>query len=204
MHWVIMSTLSVSLVEQMGSQPKWSVIFVFTCLIFSQLPASRVNLLIKLLNDCMDRPTNAMQSDKLPSVTEDLNVLWRLTGSSSMPALSKNQWITKMIRWRVTRTCGITSLHRKIDLWTDLIPSGITEATLLTRVAEVQFRTDGSDRTAQTELSVQVQFWFWFRRQQAVQVRSSGFEKFLRTGSGPVRTELNLYFLFKNLAENQL
>src|ERR1700678_1427513 len=122
MHWVIMSTLSVSLVEQMGSQPKWSVIFVFTCLIFSQLPAYRVNLLIKLLNDCMDRPTNAMQSDKLPSVTEDLNVLvWRLTGSSSMPALSKNQWITKMIRWRVTRTCGITSLHQKIDLWTYLI-----------------------------------------------------------------------------------
>src|SRR6202522_1948527 len=62
------------------------------------------------------------------------------------------------------------------------------------RVAEVQFRTDGSDRTARTELSVQVQFWFWFGRQPAVQVRSSGFEKILRTGFEPVRTELNLYF----------
>src|ERR1700678_3026017 len=64
----------------------------------------------------------------------------------------------------------------------------------LFRVAEVQFRTDGSDRTARTELSVQVQFWFWFGRQPAVQVRSSGFEKILRTGFEPVRTELNLYF----------
>src|ERR1700678_1878218 len=66
--------------------------------------------------------------------------------------------------------------------------------TVTVRVAEVQFRTDGSDRTARTELSVQVQFWFWFGRQPAVQVRSSGFEKFLRTGFEPVRTELNLYF----------
>ena len=29
MHWGIMSALSVSLVERMGSQPKWSVIFIF-------------------------------------------------------------------------------------------------------------------------------------------------------------------------------
>jgi hypothetical protein len=29
MRWGIMSALSVSLVEQMGSQPKWSVIFIF-------------------------------------------------------------------------------------------------------------------------------------------------------------------------------
>jgi len=77
-----------------------------------------------------------MQSDKSPSVTEDLNVpVWRLTGSSTMPVLSKNQWITKMIGWRVTRTYGITSLHRKIDLWTYLTPFGITEATLLTMYA---------------------------------------------------------------------
>lgn len=138
MHWGTMSALSVSLVEQMGSQPNWSVIFIFTYLIFSQLPAPRVNLLIKSLNDCMDRPTNTMQRDKSPSVIEDFNThVWRLTawGSSSMPVLSKNQWITKMIRWRVTRTCGITSLHRKIDLWTYLTPFGITEATLPTTYA---------------------------------------------------------------------
>jgi hypothetical protein len=104
---------------------------------FSQLPANRVNLLIKSLNDCMDRPTNGMQSNKSPNVIEDLNVpVWRLTGRGSTPVLlSENQWITKMITWRVTRTCGITSLHRKIDLWTYLTPFGITEATLLTMYA---------------------------------------------------------------------
>ena len=76
MHWGIMSALFVSSVEQMGSQLKWSVtvIFIFTYLVFSQLLAARVNLLIKSLNDCMDRPTNAMRSDKSPSVIKDLNV----------------------------------------------------------------------------------------------------------------------------------
>ena len=98
-----------------------------------QLPATRANLLIKLLKDCMDRPINAMRSDKLPSVIEDLNVpVWRLAGGGSMPVLSKNQWITKTMRWRVTWTCGITFLHRKINLWTYLTPFGITEATLPT------------------------------------------------------------------------
>jgi hypothetical protein len=104
----------------------------FTYLIFSQVLATRVNLLIKSLNGSMDRLTNAMRSDKSPSVIKDLNVpVWRLTGSSSMPVNSKNYWITKMIRWRVTRTCGITCLHRKINLWTYLIPFGITEVTQL-------------------------------------------------------------------------
>ena len=109
---------------------------IFTYLILSQLLAARVNLLIKLLNNCMDRPTNAMQSDKLPCAIKDLNVpIWRLTGSGFMPILSKNQWITRMIRQRVTWICSITSLHQKIDLWTYLTPFGITEVTLLTMYA---------------------------------------------------------------------
>jgi hypothetical protein len=95
---------------------------IYFYILVSQFPNTRVNLLIKLLNDCMDRPTNAMRSDKSPSVIKGLNApVWRLTGSSMpVPVLSnlKNQWITKMIslRWRVTQTCGITFLHRKIDL----------------------------------------------------------------------------------------
>ena len=105
-------------------------------MIFSQLLAARVNLLIKLLNDCMDWPTNTMQSNKLPCAIKDLNVpIWHLTRSSSMPILSKNQWITRMIRQRVTWICSITSLHQKIDLWTYLTPFGITEVTLLTMYA---------------------------------------------------------------------
>ena len=108
----------------------------FTYLIFSQLLATRVNLLIKLLNDCMDQPTNTMQSDKLPHAIEDLNVpVWCLTGSSSMPILRKNQWIIRMIRQKVTQICSITSLHQKINLWTYLTPFRITEVTLLTMYA---------------------------------------------------------------------
>ena len=119
MHWRIMSTVFVSLVEWMGSQPKWSVIFIFTYLVFSQFLAARVNLLIKLLNNCMDQPTYAMWSDKLPSDIKDLNMpVWHLTGSSSMSLLGKNQWITKMTRWRVIWTCGITVSHISIKKYT--------------------------------------------------------------------------------------
>jgi hypothetical protein len=45
--------LSVSLVEQMDSQHKWLVIFIFNYLIYSYL-VGRVNLLIKLLNTCTE------------------------------------------------------------------------------------------------------------------------------------------------------
>ena len=74
MHWVIMSMPSISLVGQMGSQPNWSVIFIFIYLIFSQLLAARVNLLTNSLNGYMDQPTNAMWSNKLPSAIKDLNM----------------------------------------------------------------------------------------------------------------------------------
>ena len=77
-----------------------------------------------------------MRSDKSPRAIEDLNVpVWRLTGSSSMPVLGKNQWLTKMTKQRVTRSCGITSLHRRINPWTYLTPFGITEVTPLTMYA---------------------------------------------------------------------
>jgi hypothetical protein len=59
---------------------------IYFYILVSQFPTTRVNLLIKSLNDCMDRLTNVMRSDKLPSVIKDLNVpVWRFTGSS-MPA----------------------------------------------------------------------------------------------------------------------
>ena len=69
-----------------------SNIYFYISVFFSHLLAARVNLLIKSLNDCMDQPTNATLSDKLPSIIEDLNVpVWHLTRSSSMPVLSKRQ-----------------------------------------------------------------------------------------------------------------
>jgi hypothetical protein len=101
--------------------------------VYSHLAIGRANLLIKLLNDCMDQLINAMLGSKLPNVIEDLNMpVWCLTGSTSTIVLSRKSQIMLMIRQRVTQTCDITSLHLKGVPWTYSAPFARTEVTLLT------------------------------------------------------------------------
>ena len=62
---------------------------------YSYLAIDRVNLLIKLLNDCMDQPTNAMLGSKLPSVTEGVNMhVWHLRGSESTTVVEETKFST--------------------------------------------------------------------------------------------------------------
>jgi hypothetical protein len=77
------------------------------------------------------------------------------------------------------------------------LPGRTAQKCDMLSVAEVQSRTDGSDRTGRTELTVQLRFWFLFGLGLSVPVHGSGFRKFLRTEFGPVRTELNIHILFK-------
>lgn len=105
----------------------------------SHLAIGRANLLIKLLNDCMDQPTNATLGSKLPIVIEDLNVpVWRLIGGASPIVLSRKPQIMSMTHTRirqrvtVTQTCDITSLPLKDVPWTYSAPFARTEGTLLT------------------------------------------------------------------------
>ena len=128
----IMFRQSVSLVEQMGFQHKWLVIFirVFNYLIYSYL-VGRANLLIKLSNACMERQTNATLNDRLLSAFEDLNVpVWLLIGSG-ISNISRRQRNKKMILQRVTQICDTTSLHQKTILGTSSALSAITEVILL-------------------------------------------------------------------------
>src|SRR6266568_2899651 len=131
MHLGIMFRLSVSLVEWMDSQHKWLAIFIFNYPIYSYL-VGRVNLLIKLLNACMEQQTNATLNARLPSVFEDLNVpVWLLIGSDFTSVSGQRQWSKKIPVQRVTQICDTTSLHQKTTLRTSSAPSAITKVTPL-------------------------------------------------------------------------
>ena len=69
--------------------------------------------------------------------------------------------ITKMVP-----TANLRRAQRK--------PIHSQEAPAKSSVAEVQSRTDGSDRTGRTELTVQFRFWFLFGLGLSVLVHGSG------------------------------